>query len=183
MRSVGKPKRGSLGQLFLSCYNSKRGFVSRELIPLVISSWGKRDDIQIIEHTKTQFKGCGNKLLVRKVQLSRKMRLKEIANTIDQKYVKKTNRFLIGIQMDLHGRRKNWVNPILFTAFNELQEVRSHRKMLENNGAIESQIRFWRKLETLQEASFINLGISSHATVSLLESEIKNFARGFDIRV
>lgn len=183
---MASPHKGNLRTLFFSTYNCRTGFLDRELLPLSITKRKTKrpGSIKLVKR-HSRFSRYGNtSILLHKMEISRpETRLAEIAGVLGDQYIKKTDGLLIGIQLELDGNRRTWVNPALCSRFDKLRETRNHRKILENNGATESQIRFWRKLETLQEAEFIDFGIWSHATVSLLESEIKNFMQGFSLRV
>jgi len=173
------PASGVLGELFLSSYNPRVGFLDRELVPFVItdSKWhGKwreeSGDIRVIER-----KRYGNKpISLRKVQLRapRRKSLGEIASAVDEEYVKKTRRVLIGCQLEVDGSCENWVSPWAHNFLDfELNEIEKNLQQMKNNGENPHVISFYEKL------IWLKTGIRSVATCALLKNEAETFMNGF----
>lgn len=175
------PTNGCLGELFISAYNPRVGFLDRELVPFVISDskWRKKSgDIKVIER-----KRYGERpISLRKVQVRRRKSLEEIATAVDRKYIEKTGRFLIGAQLEVNGNCENWVSPWgrNFLDF-ELDEVEKNLQQMRNNGEDPRVIFFYEKLQEMQLADiWLKTGIRSAATVSLVVGEVETFKHGFN---
>ncbi len=182
------PTNGVLGELFISIYNPRCGFLDRELIPFTLVADSKRHknhgDIRVIERQQ-----YGNRpVSLRKVQVRapRRKSLEQICTAVDEEYVKKTSRCLLGAQLVVvNEKSEHWVSPWARNFLNfDLDEIEKNEKKLEemrNNGEDARVIRFYESLEEMQLTDiWLKTRVRSLATCLLVKGEAKTFMNGFE---
>lgn len=168
------------GDLFLSYFCRKTGAVSRQLIPISPGRNWKQVRVQVKRSLR------GPRELSKKLQgvHSAGADLPEIMEKIQSDYLLPNDKAVIaGMLTTSDSKRQVWINPEMLDVHKKLETARKEKSIVENNGAQPGLVKFWSQLETLYALNFSDFGFWTRATTAMVEAEIYNFSRGFDVRL
>ena len=183
-----KPSHES--ELFFSCYDPHRGSINRTLT-FIMQPMGRgratnpKNQVRILTKPTHRQTWLHNRPGILKKIHANGLGVTEIMEKLNVEYIEKLGQTLIAAQLNVDGKKESWISPWANNLVEKYENVRTAEKTLKelrNNGAASSSVRFFERLVKCYDADIkVETGIECRGTCQLLESEVNNFGRPFNI--